>query len=65
MRTLVRAGSDPGSEILDATYHERLAGALLSFNQDGGIAWLGTHILLIVAALLLEKHKKLVLFPKY
>ena len=38
---------------------------LILINQDGGIAWLGTHVLLIVAALLLEKHKKLVLFPKY
>lgn len=38
---------------------------LILINQDGGIAWLATHILLIVAALLLEKHKRLVLFPKF
>ncbi len=38
---------------------------LILINQDGGIAWLGIHILMVVAALLLEKHKRLVLFPKF
>ena len=42
-----------------------LSFGLILINQDGGIAWLGIHILLIVAALLLEKHKRLVLFPKF
>jgi len=37
---------------------------LILINQDGGIAWLGIHILLVVAALLLEKHKRLVLLPR-
>lgn len=37
---------------------------LILINQDGGIAWLGIHLGLIVAALLLEKHKRLALYPK-
>jgi thiosulfate dehydrogenase [quinone] large subunit len=38
---------------------------LILINQDGGIAWLGTHILLVVAALVLEKHKRLVVFARF
>ena len=37
---------------------------LILIKQDGGIAWLGIHLLLIVGALLLEKHKRLVIFPR-
>jgi thiosulfate dehydrogenase [quinone] large subunit len=38
---------------------------LILIGQDGGIAWLGTHIIMIVAALALSKHNKLAIFNKF
>jgi thiosulfate dehydrogenase (quinone) large subunit len=35
-----------------------LTWGLILLGQDGGIAWLGTHVLLIVAALVLAKHNR-------
>lgn len=38
---------------------------LILIKQDAGIAWLGTHILLIVAALALAKHNRLAILKKW
>jgi thiosulfate dehydrogenase (quinone) large subunit len=38
---------------------------LILIAQDGGIAWLGTHIVLIVMALILVKHNRFAIMQKY
>lgn len=38
---------------------------LILIGQDGGIAWLGTHILLTAAALVLAKHNRLALTQRF
>ncbi len=38
---------------------------LILLNEAGGVAWLGTHIILIVLALMHAKHNKFELFPKW
>ena len=38
---------------------------LILLGQDAGIAWLGTHILLIVAALALAKHNRFEVLKKW
>lgn len=36
-----------------------LTWGLILVGQDGGVAWMGTHLLLVVAALVLAKHNRL------
>ena len=38
---------------------------LILLAQDGGVAWLGTHIALVVGALLLAKHNRFEIVSKY
>lgn len=38
---------------------------LILLAQDGGIAWLGTHIILIAMALMLAKHNRLQVFSRF
>lgn len=38
---------------------------LILLKQDAGVAWLGIHILLIVAALVLAKHNRLNFFKRW
>ena len=38
---------------------------LILIAQDGGIAWLGTHILLIALALSMAKHNRLQIFSRF
>lgn len=38
---------------------------LILLGQDGGVAWLGTHVLLIVAALLFVQHDRFSLMKSY
>lgn len=42
-----------------------LTWGLILVGQDGGIAWLGTHMLLIVAALALAKYDRLAILKKW
>jgi thiosulfate dehydrogenase [quinone] large subunit len=38
---------------------------LILINQDAGVAWLGTHIILIVFALTLSQHNRFVILKKW
>lgn len=38
---------------------------LILIKQDAGIAWLGTHIIMIVAALVLAKHNRFAILKKW
>ncbi|MGB0745159.1 MAG: hypothetical protein ACPGSB_11605, partial [Opitutales bacterium] len=38
---------------------------LILIKQDAGIAWLGTHIIMIVAALVLAKHNRFAVLKKW
>jgi len=38
---------------------------LVLIGQDGGVAWLGIHIALVVAALFLSRYNRWMLFPKF
>lgn len=38
---------------------------LILLNQDGGIAWLGIHVIMVVAALRLVAHDRGALFPRW
>ncbi len=38
---------------------------LILLGQDGGIAWLGTHIILIAMALTMAKHNRLQIFARF
>ena len=42
-----------------------LSVGLILINESGGVAWLGIHVLLIVAALRLVQHDRLALLPKW
>ena len=53
------------SLVLMGFLYMSLTYGLVLINQSGGVAWLGIHMLMIVAALVLEKHKRLVLYPKF
>ncbi len=45
-------------------FYVSLTWGLILLNQDPGIAWLGTHMILIVMALALAKHNRLCLIGK-
>ena len=38
---------------------------LILIKQDAGIAWLGTHIIMIVAALALAKYNRFAILKKW
>lgn len=38
---------------------------LILIAQDGGIAWLGIHIIMVAMALTMAKHNRLRVFPKF
>ena len=38
---------------------------LILLKQDAGVAWLGTHIIMIVIALVLAKHNRLAILNKW
>ncbi len=42
-----------------------LSVGLILIGQDGGIAWLGIHVLLVVAALRLVPHDRFAVLPKW
>lgn len=42
-----------------------LTWGLILIREDGGVAWLGTHMILIVGALLLAQYNRLVILKKW
>lgn len=42
-----------------------LTWGMILLGQDSGVAWLGTHVLLIVAALLLAKHNRFAILKSW
>lgn len=42
-----------------------LTWGLILIGQDGGVAWLGTHMILIVMALMLSEHNRFALLKKW
>ena len=42
-----------------------LTWGLILIKQDAGVAWLGTHMILIVAALALHNHNKFCVLKKW
>ncbi len=42
-----------------------LTWGLILIKEDGGVAWLGTHMIMIVMALVLVKHDRLVILKKW
>ncbi len=53
------------SLFLQGVLYSMLTVGLIMLNQDAGIAWLGVHIILVVAALCLAKHNKLTVLKNY
>lgn len=42
-----------------------LTWGLILIKEDGGVAWLGTHMILIIAALALAQHNRLAIMKKW
>ena len=42
-----------------------LTWGLVLLNQSDGVAWLGTHIIMIAMALMLAKHDRLMILKKW
>jgi thiosulfate dehydrogenase [quinone] large subunit len=42
-----------------------LTWGLILIREDGGVAWLGTHMIMIVMALALSKHDRLAILKKW
>ena len=53
------------SLFLQGVLYSMLTVGLILLGQDAGIAWLGVHIILVVAALCLAKHNKLAVLKNY
>lgn len=51
--------------MLTALVYTLLTVGLILINQSGGVAWLGIHVGLAAIALMLVKHQRLALVPKF
>jgi thiosulfate dehydrogenase [quinone] large subunit len=53
------------SLVVQGLLYIALTFGLILIKQDAGVAWLGTHILLIAFALVLAKHNRLAVLKKW